>query len=160
MCPWNENPLEPIWTNFQEKYLSSTIQQLPWKIKQINLEASSKPSWESYFWEKLRFSIEMQYYHPKWKANIQVSFFSRTDLKYCCSLLTQLGFFPVFTRFFFSRLLEFLEHSPEEWLKWISSSWRQRCSSASAPRADQLPPPPLLLLYWGIVCHFQLCNID
>lgn len=74
MSSQNENPLEPIWINFQEKYLSSAIQQLAWKIKQINLETSSEPSWESYFWEKLRISIEMQYYHPKWKANIQVSF--------------------------------------------------------------------------------------
>lgn len=109
----NENPLEPMWINFQEKYLSS-IQQLSWKIKQINLETSSESSWESYFWEKLRFSIEMQYYHRKWKANIQVSFIQEliwnTAVAFSHSLAS-FQFLPGCSGFFFPGSLNFLNTS-------------------------------------------------
>lgn len=133
MHSWNEYPLEPVWINFQEKYLSSTIQQLPWKIKQINWETSSEPSWESFFWEKLRFSIEMQHYHPKWKANIQVSFIQELIWNTAVAFSNSLASFQFLPGCFFFFQAPWISPTlAEEWLKWISSSWRQSSSSASA----------------------------
>lgn len=159
MHSWNEYPLEPVWINFQEKYLSSTIQQLPWKIKQINWETSSEPSWESFFWEKLRFSIEMQHYHPKWKANIQVSFIQELIWNTAVAFSNSLASFQFLPGCFF-----FFPGS----LNFSNTSWRMVKMDLQQLKAklqvslgtDQFPPPPLLLLHWGLVCLFQLSNID